>query len=288
MNDEKPEESADGRTETRLSGNQAEGQRKPEAESPSVIEVSAPEAAPASGEPMTVQPAEDTPPPLLRDSLRPTFSGPEEPGTAVSDGKKYLKIFAAAILVGFVAWLAPSPGWWSKASVVDAPAEGSSSLEARNQKSVQITLFFPDKNLANLVKERMTLNVPEETEGAIKAVLEELFNHSKVRNAIFPSGMEVLGVYLHEKSAIISIGGGFRKNYRVGAWTEILAVYSIVHTVCGNFESYKEVRLLINDIEEEMFASHVDISVPLAPDYSIVREEKKKVLPAQAPSKKLR
>ena len=295
MNEGKPEGQGSGAGDKSPEENQAavSGQSQPDhiqgAGIAPVGQVPAREKDNDAAAPETSQTDEDSPL-KTQGSLRPGGQSPEGRWHIVSKEKQYIKILAGAVIIGFIVWLVPGPGWRSKAPAVDLQSESgeTGTMEVKNLNSVSATLFLPDKGMAGLVKQRMTLNVPEETEGAIKTTLEELFNNSQARNAIFPPGMEVLGVYLHEKTAIISLGGGFRKNFRAGVWTEILAVYSIVNTVCGNYSSYGEVRLLINDAEEEVFAAHVDISASLAPDYSMVKEEKKKVAPAKTPSKKSR
>jgi hypothetical protein len=209
--------------------------------------------------------------------LQPDKSATTGKNEIVSETGQYYKIIAGLALAGVLAWLAPNPAWWSKAPTVDTQMEVASGArpEAKRLAVSQTAFYVADQNLLNLVKLIAPMNLPEDVEGGIQATVEELFIKSQVANVMFPAGMAVRGVYIHEKTAIVSLAGTFRKNYHTGVWTELLAVYSIVDTVCANFPKIKEVRLLIDDGEEEVFATHVDISVPLSPDFSIVRIDKR-------------
>jgi hypothetical protein len=58
-------------------------------------------------------------------------------------------------------------------------------------------------------------------------------------------------------------GSSLRDEHPGGAWTEVLAVYSLVNTLVENFSDVKQVQILIDGNESETLAGHVDISRPL-------------------------
>ncbi|MDH5677573.1 MAG: GerMN domain-containing protein [Nitrospinota bacterium] len=207
---------------------------------------------------------------------------PEATGSPVDGGfgnRRYLIFLTILILTGFLAWIFPDPGWRPKEAMVDSQMEIGSGAksEAQQLETVTTMLYVPDKNVSNLEIIEHPVNMPQELEGKIRIVLEGLFADSNAQNVIFPKGVEVRGVYVYKSTAAISLGGEFRKVFHVGARTELLAVYSIVNTVCHNFKQIKQIRILVDDVEEEIFVSHVDISRPLGVDNTFVVKTKKSV-----------
>jgi len=193
-------------------------------------------------------------------------------------GSRYLILMGALILIGAIVWLVPNPGWQS-APLENTNAEmvGGGQTPAQTLETTTVSFYVPDPSLSGLVTASHPVNLPPVLEKRIQIVLTELFAEKKAANVIFPQGMAVRGVYIHKSTAIISLNGSFRKNYHTGAWTELLAVYSIVNTVVGAFDQVKKVLLLIDDVEVELFVSHMDISGFLYPDKSLVRTVKKPV-----------
>jgi len=224
---------------------------------------------------------------LLKDLVAPSpdagsqDSGSESGGDMEKEnagwGSRYIKIVAALVLTGFVVWMVPNPGWRQPAPVEDTQAEmaGDERREAQSLQTTSISFYVPDSDLLYLTAKYHPVNLPGMIEKRIQIVLTELFAEKNAVNTLFPQGMAVRGVYVSKATAIVSLTGGFRKNYHTGAWTELLAVYSIVNTVTGAFEEIGNVILLIDDEETELFVSHVDISGALYPDRSLVKVVKK-------------
>ncbi|MDH5511069.1 MAG: GerMN domain-containing protein [Nitrospinota bacterium] len=197
----------------------------------------------------------------------------EEPDEDSSSGDtRYLILMGVLILIGAIVWLVPNPGWQSSPlENTNAEMLGSGQTTAQTLETTSIKLYVPDPSLSFLITASHPVNLPPLLEKRIQIVLTELFAEKRAVNAIYPQGMLVRSVYVSKTAAIISLNGSFRKNYHTGAWTELLAVYSIVNTVVGAFDQVKKVVLLIDDMEEEMFVSHVDISGSLYFDKSLVK-----------------
>jgi len=197
-----------------------------------------------------------------------------ETGVIFNHGnRRFIMWVGGLCLLGFLAWLTPDPGFMERGPAQDVQEEIKSDKlpEARRLITEQMVFYIPDRNNINLIKVSRPVNTPEELEEKIRMVVEELLKSKDTVNEIYPEGMSVRSVYVFKKTAFVSISSAFRKNYNSGVWTEIMAVDAIVNTICGNFSMIKEVKLLIDDMEEEIFAAHVDISGALNPDISMVK-----------------
>ena len=173
------------------------------------------------------------------------------------------------IVIGIVVWLIPNPG---EKPPPEFPSAGVSKttpeLSGRSRAAV---LYIADKNHAGLLKTPVEI----ETEGANEAdladvIVKKIFEGS---SGLYPPETAVREIFFYEDVAVISLDGSFRKKFDGGAWTELLAVYGIVNTVAESFEKVKRVRILIDEKEQDLFVSHVDIEREIAPDFSFVLPE---------------
>jgi hypothetical protein len=150
----------------------------------------------------------------------------------------------------------------------------TANLNAENKVSVQsVRLFFESPDMA-LVPEQRNVALPENTAGAVAAVIRELFkgpaNPSVPR--LFPSDTVVRGAYLlPEGTVLIDLGGQtLTQGWGTGSHQELMAVYSVVQTVTANFPDVKRVRLLLNGGPAETLAGHVSLSRSLTPMQTLV------------------
>ena len=125
-------------------------------------------------------------------------------------------------------------------------------------------LFFADTTGRRLSLERREIT-GDSREDLLKKVIEELIkgpvDEDRIRT--FPEVTLVRAVYAREQTVWVDLGGAVQDEHPGGAWTEVLAVYSIVNTLTENFTDVSRVQILINGRESETFAGHVDISKPL-------------------------
>lgn len=128
----------------------------------------------------------------------------------------------------------------------------------------QMDLFFADVTGRRLSIERREIT-GNNKEDLLKRAVEELVKgpDSDDRIRTLPEAALVRAVYSREQTVWVDLGGGIQDEHPGGAWTEVLAVYSIVNTMTENFTDVSDVQILINGRESETFAGHVDISKPL-------------------------
>ncbi len=128
----------------------------------------------------------------------------------------------------------------------------------------EMDLFFADITGQRLSLERREV-AGENRQDLIKNIVEELIKgpNDEDRMRTLPEPTLVRAVYIRDQTVWVDLGGAIEEEHPGGAWTEVLAVYSIVNTLTENFTDISRVQLLINGRESETFAGHVDISVPL-------------------------
>lgn len=136
----------------------------------------------------------------------------------------------------------------------------------------KIVLFFVTDD-ARLAREGRELEPCSDTVVCVKDLLDELFNGpvGDLYEAI-PEGAAVNSVRLEGDLAVVDVSRVFASDLPSGSSTEILAVYSIINTVCFNYPQIGKVRITVEG-EGKAFLKHLDLSEPLTPDYSLERAE---------------
>jgi len=128
----------------------------------------------------------------------------------------------------------------------------------------QMDLFFADTTGRRLSIERRDVS-GENREELVRHIVEELIKGpaDDTRLRTLPDSVLVRAVFSKEGTVWVDLGGAIQDEHPGGAWTEVLAVYSIVNSLTENFTDVNDVQLLLNGRESETFAGHVDISRPL-------------------------
>jgi hypothetical protein len=139
--------------------------------------------------------------------------------------------------------------------------------QAATRKGV---LFFVADG-TRLAREARELPSCSDTETCVKDLLEELFSGpvGDLDEAL-PEGAQLTDVRLEGNLAIVDLSRDFVSGMPVGSSAEMLAVYSIVNTVCFNYPQIVRVRITVDGAASSL--NHLDLSDPLTPDYSLERE----------------
>lgn len=155
----------------------------------------------------------------------------------------------------------------------EVPTVPQVSEPAAGRKAV---LFFVADG-TRLAREARELESCPDTAACVQELLDELFSGpvGELDEAI-PEGAEVSGVRLEGNTAIVEVTGPFVTDMPVGSSAEMLAVYSIVNTVCANYPDIARVRIAV---EGGAALKHLDLSEPLAPEFSL---EQSPAAPPQA------
>ncbi len=181
------------------------------------------------------------------------------------------KFIGVLALLGVTLWFSPSPDIEKPILVTQRismdPASGLKTETA-------ISLFVADKNHTGLSRLEKMIDTGETVEEKIYGALKALFDEEAASSSLFPEEMVVREVFVYDTTAVVSLDGDFRRKFKGGVWTELLAVYSLVNTVSENFGEINGIRILIDDKETDFFVDHVDITRAFESDFSFVLEEK--------------
>lgn len=132
-------------------------------------------------------------------------------------------------------------------------------------------LFFVADG-TRLAREGRELGPCGDTGECVRDLLEELFSGPVGEfDQALPEGSSVLGVRLEGDLAVVDLTQHFASDMPSGSLAEMLAVYSIVNTVCANFPQIARVRLMVEGYQQTVL-NHLDLSEPLLPDYTLERQ----------------
>jgi len=132
-------------------------------------------------------------------------------------------------------------------------------------------LFFMADD-ARLGREGRELDSCSETAECVKDLLDELFS-GPVGDlyAAIPEGAAVTSVRLDGDLAVVDVTRPFVSDLPSGSSAEMLAVYSIINSVCFNYPQIARVWITVEGNQKTVLR-HLDLSDPLPPDYSLERE----------------
>ena len=132
----------------------------------------------------------------------------------------------------------------------------------------KVILFFADHE-GKLVREARETERCNDSADCARSLLEELFSGPVGDyDDLLPEWTSIRSVSLDATTAIIDLDKLFPDNIPSGSSSEMLAVYSIVNTICVNLPEVSQVRIMIEGNPQSRL-KHLDLSEPLEPDYSL-------------------
>jgi spore germination protein GerM len=147
-----------------------------------------------------------------------------------------------------------------------------------------VLLFVADGS--RLAREARELPSCSDTESCVTDLLDELFSGpvGDLDEAL-PESAALNGVRLEGNLAVVDVTKAFATDLPSGSSAEMLAVYSIVNTVCINYPQITRVRITVEG-NATTALNHLDLSDPLMPDYSLEQLPKvtNPAVPATAPA----
>jgi len=139
---------------------------------------------------------------------------------------------------------------------------------------VSMKLFFLSKDGDSLVEEDRDVRQSQDTNEMVRIVLDELLRGPKT-NLIpsLPAGARVKGVLIDGTgTAYVNFSRELQSEFPGGAWTETLAIYSIVNTLTADFpDEIKAVQIIVDGNEIPTLAGHIDTSRPFKPNPALNR-----------------
>ena len=138
-------------------------------------------------------------------------------------------------------------------------------------ETVEVMLYFSDPTGTELVSE--TREIPK-VEGIGRETIEQLISGPRQSESellpTIPMGTELLDINVKEDGlARLDFSRELMDNHLGGSTAENLTVYSIVNTL-AQFPTVDRVQILVEGQYVDAVAGHVDVSVPLEPNYTMV------------------
>lgn len=131
-----------------------------------------------------------------------------------------------------------------------------------------VLFFVADGN--RLVREARELESCSDRTECVKDLLDELFSGpvGEQLSPALPEAAALNSVRLEGDLAVVDLNRSFATDLPAGSAAEMLAVYSLVDTVCINFPQIARVQLTVEGDRNPQL-KHLDLSEPLTPDYTL-------------------
>jgi hypothetical protein len=137
-----------------------------------------------------------------------------------------------------------------------------------------VSLYFASPDGAGLVREAREIEDCGDPTACAEAIVEELVNGPVGdMSPTLPPSTIIEDVRVEGDTATVDFGKELAEGFPAGSNAQIMAVYSVVDSLAGNFPSIKKVRFLLGG-ERVKTLGELDLSAPLAPDFSLERNGK--------------
>lgn len=141
--------------------------------------------------------------------------------------------------------------------------------QVRQPSTMRTAVLFFVADGTRLVREARELEPCSDTTACVKEDLDALFSGSLGGyDEALPEGAALVGVRVEGKTAVVDLNRSFADDLPAGSSAEMLAVYSIVDTVCANDPRIERVKLTVEG-DAAATLRHLDLSEPLEPDYTL-------------------
>jgi hypothetical protein len=146
---------------------------------------------------------------------------------------------------------------------------------AGESRSATFDLYFPGEGGRLYVEER-DLEVTGDPRDRARAIVLALLEgpRNRVHFRPFPEEVGLVELYFDPRGTVyVDLGAeGQETPPASGSMEEMARVYSVVDSVALNVPEARRVVILWNGVQRESFAGHLDTSVPLEPEISILSQ----------------
>ena len=197
------------------------------------------------------------------------------PGDSGSNRAWWLLLVAGLATFAVIAWgitriLTPADAPVATEAPATAPVAGADDAAAH----IAATLFFgsPDGLALVPLQREVALggSIVEQGQRILAAQLQEEPPAPYV--SVIPAGTTLRAFYVSERGdAFVDLSPEIVNGHPGGSQHELLTVYALVQAVTANLPAARRVQILVDGMEVDTIAGHVDLRRPLAPDPSLVR-----------------
>jgi len=145
-----------------------------------------------------------------------------------------------------------------------------SSLEGSR---IQATLYLGDSNGKALIPVPWDIpKLEDTTEQGRQIVLAQLSLNQPPFVSVIPPDTNLRAFFISDNGdAFIDLSNQVTTGHPGGSTTELLTVYALVNAVTTNLATTQRVQILIDGLEVDTLAGHVDLRRPLEHNVSIIR-----------------
>jgi germination protein M len=159
----------------------------------------------------------------------------------------------------------------------DRIAPGTRPVVSREREKRKIDIFFADENASMLVAEKRSIMLGAAIPADAKALVAEIIKgpESDTLLSTLPGGVRLLAAYEVGDTLVLDFSNELQTNHSGGSTGELFAVYSIVNTVALSLDEVAGVRILVEGMEVETLAGHLDLTRPLSIDLKLLERPRR-------------
>ena len=149
------------------------------------------------------------------------------------------------------------------------------SVEETETVSQDVTFYFPDEAVMYLCPETIKVNADKDI--FLETVVASIINGpaSEDLNPSVFGDVDVLSVESENGLCTVDLSSEFREFNTGGTTKEVMAIYSIVNTLCA-LDGIEKVKINIEGEENPEFGGHFSLDEPLEFDITLMKQGVKK------------
>lgn len=169
-----------------------------------------------------------------------------------------------------------------------APVPTQQPVATAPQEGVRpVVLFFASPDGSGLVRESREIGPCSGLAECAESVIDELINGPLGDfSPTLPETATYRSVTVNGDTVTVDFGSELQEGMQSGSNAEMAAVYSVVDTVAANFPQVKGVQFMVDGVPVKELKGHLDLSIPVAPDFSLEKKEEAAPQEKEEPAQK--
>ena len=187
--------------------------------------------------------------------------------------KKMLRWFGLLALIAFLAGIGAVFNPFTRGS---QPEPDTVAVAEPDEQVVQrdVMLYFGDPASPFLAQEERPISECDDDLSCIEAIVRELIAGPQTDLVpVLPSQVLLLGVKINEDVVVLDFNRALLTNLPAGSSSELLSAHALVNTLASNIPYVRRLEINVEGRKITTLRGHIDLSEPVAADFSLVRRE---------------
>lgn len=186
--------------------------------------------------------------------------------------KRGIQIGVLLVTLGLLGW-AVTVGLERLAGPVSEPAPPPAA-PPQPTAHITATLFYATPDGQQLLPIRREVPLADGVVAQGRQILvAQLTPSPDGQRSVIPGGTQLRAFYVTDRGdAFVDLSRELSAGHPGGTLNELLTVYAIVNAVTANLPAVQRVQLLVDGMEVDTIAGHVDVRRPLTRDTTLVRD----------------